>query len=281
MRLIQVPYDSGRKNFRMGNGPSHVVRHALTSLGEFQVETIEVEELAFEQGTTLRILSSLSHAVSASISGGEFPLVLAGNCVSSLGTLAGLGQRTGVVWLDAHGDFNTPETTTSGFFDGMALATATGRCWKNLTATIPGFRAVSEDDVILIGARDLDPDERKLLDHSAVTQIGTAAIRQRGVKDAVGTMLTRVKTDQIYLHIDLDVLDIGEARVNLFSSTGGLRVSELIEIVSFLAEHKVIAAAAITAYDPSYEAADNRAVRAAVLVIKELGEAQLRRAGVE
>jgi arginase len=68
------------------------------------------------------------------------PVVLAGNCMTAVGTLAGLGGTPAVLWFDAHGDFNTPETTASGFLDGMALAMLTGRCWANLTRTVHCFQ---------------------------------------------------------------------------------------------------------------------------------------------
>jgi arginase len=98
--------------------------------------------------------------------------VLAGNCISCIGTLAGLGDPPpAIIRLDAHGDFNTPESTLSGFLDGMVLATAVGRCWGKLAATIPGFHPTPEAQVVLLSARDFDVDERALLDHSAVSLI--------------------------------------------------------------------------------------------------------------
>ncbi len=274
MQVIQVPYDSGRKNFRMGNG--HLVKHALADLGEISVETIEVEELTFEQGTTFRILRSLSDAVSRAVARGQFPLVLAGGCISSAGTLAGLGQQTGIVWLDAHGDFNTPDTTPSGFFDGMALATATGRCWRNLARTVPGFVAVSDENVALVGARALDQDEEMALQASGISTIAVATVREQGVRAALDKVLTRLPAKQLYLHIDLDVLDLGEARVNPFSCEGGLTVAELLEIVQMVASRKPLAAAAITAYDPSSDE-DGRGLQAAALLVKELNGVQAAR----
>lgn len=269
-QLIQVPYDSGHKGIRMGTGPAHLVKHGLGSLREVRVDQIEVEELPFELGTTLRVLRSLSETVTSAVQSNRFPLVLAGNCISCVGTLAGLGtDSAAVVWLDAHGDFNTPETTVSGFLDGMALATATGRCWKNLTSSIRGFRPVCEKNVVLIGARDLDPEERQLLERSDVTWIDTATIRRRGAEVALCHALENLKPEQIYLHIDLDVLDLTEARVNQFSSAGGLTLAELLQTVRVVAGARPVAAAAITAYDPSYDN-DGKAFQAGAALIKEL-----------
>lgn len=89
-----------------------------------------------EIGTARDLDRQLAVSVAATVARGVFPLTLAGNCISSVGTLGGLGAGpTGVLWFDAHGDFNTPESTVGGFLDGMALATVTGRCWTGLAAT--------------------------------------------------------------------------------------------------------------------------------------------------
>jgi arginase len=254
----------------MGMGPAHLINHATGLLGQAAVSQIEVEELPFEVGTTFRVLRSLSEKVQTAAQSNCFPLVLAGGCISCVGTLAGVGARpVGVVWMDAHGDFNTPETTLSGFLDGMALAAATGRCWQNLTLSVPGFRPVSEKNVVLIGARDLDPEERRLLERSAVSWIQTDTMRERGTEAALGQALEGLEADQVYLHIDLDVLDRSEANVNQFSSAGGLTLAELQQIVRLVAAARSVVAAAITAYDPSYDK-DGRALRAGMQLIKEL-----------
>jgi len=254
----------------MGAGPARLVNHGLGSLSDVRVDQVEVEELAFELGTTFRVLRALAEKVTIAVQSNHIPLILAGECLSCVGTLAGLAaESTAIVWLDAHADFNTPETTVSGFLDGMALATATGRCWQKLTSSVRGFRPAGERNVVLIGARDLDPEERALLERSAITSIDTTTIRKRGAKDALCGPLNSLNAQQLYLHIDLDVLDLSEARVNQFSSTGGLSLAELLDTVRAVAATRPVAAAAITAYDPSYDE-DGRALRAGTALIKEL-----------
>ena len=152
----------------MGNGPSHIAHQLANHKGVFR-ETISVEERPFELGTTFSILHAVSDAVRASIANRRFPILLAGGCLSSLASLSAIGtQGTGLIWFDAHGDFNTPETTPSGFIDGMAIAAITGRCWRTLTASVPGFVALPESNVALIGARDFDAEEFSALKDSGV-----------------------------------------------------------------------------------------------------------------
>jgi len=201
-------------------------------------------------------------------------LVLAGGCISCIGTLAGLGAPPpAIIWLDAHGDFNTPETTISGFLDGMALATAVGRCWGKLAATVPGFRPVPESQTVLVGAREFDVSERTLLDSSAVHLIDPQRIRNHGWRAELEPLWAKIQTHtgRVYLHIDLDVLDPAAARVNQFAAAGGLTLTELLGIVSFVRERFALAATAITAYDPEYDEGE-KAVKAAVDVIRELSK---------
>ena len=117
---------------------------------------------------------------------------------------AELQGRTNVFWFDAHGDFNTPETTTSGFLDGMVPLTVTGRCWQNLSRDIPGFAAISQQNVTAIGVRDLDEEEALAFHGSAIRQVSVPTLGQE-----LSTVLAErgLAGETAYLHVDLDVLD--------------------------------------------------------------------------
>jgi len=82
-------------------------------------------------------------------------VVLTGNCHSQQAVIAGVGSGgLGLVWMDCHADFHTPETTESGYFDGYGLAMVVGDCWQTLCATVPGFVALREENVVLVGVRE-------------------------------------------------------------------------------------------------------------------------------
>jgi hypothetical protein len=103
------------------------------------------------------------------------------------------GPGVGLVWLDAHGDFNTPETDTSGFLDGQGLAIAVGRCWRSLAATIPGFTPLPERDVVLVGARDLTHAQGEVLRDSEVTWLRPEDARRADrIAAAVASLAERV-----------------------------------------------------------------------------------------
>jgi arginase family enzyme len=131
--------------------------------------------------------------VEDALSGGRFPVITASDCticLTTLPTVARLVPRARVLWLDAHGDFNTPATTPSGFLGGMCLAGACGR-WDT------GFEGrLDAADVVMVGARDLDAGERAELDLAGVPRVE----RFSDVADAVDGV-------QVYVHLDLDVLD--------------------------------------------------------------------------
>ena len=269
VHLIQVPYDSGHRNVRMGRGPLHFHEHGaadrLNAAGHEVAESlIEVPSpFPTEIGTSFALHRALADAVRGAVAAERFPLILAGNCGSALGTVSGLRSATphdsspvGVIWLDAHADFHTPDTTTSGFLDGTALATLTGQCWHALTSAIPGFLPVSDAHVVLVGARDIDPAEELRLAGSRVIRVEATRLRAEGagntgsLHDAL-TELTRRNVARVYLHIDLDVHDPADAQANQYAAPGGLAPSTVRDLVTAVAGRFEIVAAALTAYDPT------------------------------
>ena len=180
IQLLLVPYDSGQRGWRCGAGPEHLVRAGLPAHLQRQghiVTAIHIIEddpayAPAEIRTAFELARRLATTVRSARTACHFPLVLSGNCNTAVGTLSGLTPaRRATFWFDAHGDCNTPETTMSGFLDGMGLAMTMGLCWHHLGATVPGFQPVAAEATFLLGARDLDPPEAALLEGSAITAI--------------------------------------------------------------------------------------------------------------
>jgi arginase len=274
--LILVPYDCGLRGVRMGGGPEHLMERGMVGALEgdgHQVTVTRLEstvEPPAEIAVAFDLTRSLATAVGAARAAGQLPMVLAGNCFAAVGTLAGLGaDGAGVFWLDAHGDLNTPDTTASGLLDGMALATLTGRCWRGLVATVPGFAPVPDHRLVLVGARDLDPPEEALAAAVGIRRIGPRDLARSGVRRALAPVAGRMAsgTDGFYLHLDLDVLDPGVATVNEFSAPGGLTLEDLRTVVEVVAEAGPILGAAMTALDPAADR-DGRAASAAMTVAR-------------
>lgn len=280
VHLIEVPYDSGWRDRRMGRGPAFLVgnggreavRGVAGNVEECRVESDDV--FPTEIGTTFRLLGGIAARVRDADRSGHFPLVLAGNCSSTVGALAGLGpSRAGLLWFDAHGDFNTPETSGSGFLDGMGLAVAVGHCWQAVCAAIPGFAPLAEDRAALVGVRDLDPAEGERVRASQVASVNPGSIRDGGAADALEPVLDRWDgaVEGIYLHLDLDVCDPALAPVNPLQPAGGLSPDELRQCVAAAAGRHRILGASITAYDPASDPGGKGAAMA-VALMEQLAE---------
>lgn len=260
----------------MGSGPLHLIRNGLAQTLKQYANHVYVDAVesnsAFqaEIKTTFELYRLLAERVRAAISSDRFPLILSGNCNSSLGTIAGIGpERLGIIWFDGHGDFNTPETSVSGFLDGMGLATAVGLCWKTLASSIPGFSPVAGTDVIHVGARDFSSDEKQLFDRSGVKVITAEAIKQTGLRAALDKALEALRTrvERIYLHFDLDVLDPEVAQANEFAPPNGLTVEQVEQAIVMIGERFKICASTIASYDPRFDE-EGQTMRAGTRIIK-------------
>ena len=266
IQIIQVPYDCGYKNKRQGLGPEYFLKNNLVQMLEedghqAQVTRIDAKsKFTLEVGTAFELNRLLSNEVKNTIAAGRFPLALTGNCNCCLGNIAGVNpDRLGVVWFDAHGEFNTPETTQSGFLDGMPLATATGRCWKELAKTIPGFAPVKESNVILVGARDLDDEEQRQLEQSNINLIRSEGLADSALLKSIEAALLSLRglVSGIYLHIDMDAFEIGEGAANHYGATGGLSVELIEDAIALVKRHFIIKSATIASFDPACDTQGN------------------------
>lgn len=276
IEVIAVPYDSGHKGTRTGRGPIRFLEYGLDRILRNQGHKVTVQQigshtpLTTEVGTTFELARNLAAAVRSAVDRKAFPIVLAGNCNSCVGTVAGIGpDGLGVVWLDAHGDFNTPETTESGFLDGMGLAMVTGRCWKALLKTIPGFGAVADANVVHIGARDLDAEEGRLLKQSDIQLVSPNGMEASSIRNAAKTALVelRKRVNRVYLHVDIDVLHIAGAEPNHLAVPGGLSVQLVEELVVATRDMFEVCAVAITSFDPAYDSG-NRVLRTGLRLLE-------------
>lgn len=260
----------------MGLGPERLVPGVADTLGDKGHEVFRQRIAAdpysagYEMGAMLAIDQRVADAVSHATHNAELPMVFVGDCFAQTGVLAGLGGGVGLVWFDAHGDFNTPDTTLSGYLNGMALATSAGRCWRSVLARIPTFSPVEERNVVLAGSRSLDPGELDLLSDSDVHLIEMEQFATAGMfEQALDDVATRV--DRVSIHVDLDVLDPRELTANRLAVPDGASVARIAEAIDAVKARFMIAAVTFSSYDP---AADER--RHGPSVATELALAVLR-----
>jgi arginase len=273
--IIGVPYDLDQPYTGKGKAPDALLDRGLAQrLGELGYTTVlaEMVDLPDSDDPLLtrigRLMTKVGYEVARSRAAGFFPLIVGGDCLVALGALSGLLDplNTAVAWLDAHGDFNTPETTISGYLGGMPLACAVGRGLSELREQCKLATPVPERNVALIGVRDLDAAEEQLLLESSVALVrGPELERDPAALDRALHGLSRLP--QLYLHVDIDVLDPTEAPGVDYPVAGGLRLDELTRIVRRTVGLGNIAALAITAVNPEHDI-DERTVVAALAVIE-------------
>ena len=144
---------------------------------------------------------------------GYLNLGLYNNCSSLMGMLGGLRhaagepRRIGLVWIDAHGDYNTPETTLSGMLGGMPVAIAAGDALHRMRRQAKLDQPIAKSDIVMVGVRDTDPLEQARIEADGIARLSVTDVRARG--EAFHEALARLgeATDAIYVHVDLDVLD--------------------------------------------------------------------------
>jgi arginase len=184
------------------------------------------------------LYTSVARAVTRARADDGRPVVVAsGDCLTALGTVAGLqaiGADPAVVWFDAHGDVQTPETSSSGYLAGMALRLLTGYR-PELIASRLGLRPVPEDRIVLVGARDLDPPE--------VTYLDQAPIRRRQVTDL---SVADLPDGPLYVHVDLDVVDGAQLPALRYPTPGGPDAGQVADALSLLFGTGRVAAVGIT-----------------------------------
>jgi arginase len=270
IQLLAVPYDSGNRGVRMGAGPERLldagIQRALVEDGHRVFAKIaELPEHAWhaEIESGFELMRMLAGEVSAAKAEGRLPIVLAGNCNTSIGTVSGLDSDIAVTWFDAHADFNTPETTTSGFLDGTAVSILTGRCWKRLAESV-GLRPVPDNQICLIGTRDVDQAEGELLEGAGIDVVAPANVSSK-LSRVLAHMGEHV--DDVYVHLDLDVLDASVATANSYAVGGGMTVEDVEHALSLIARQFHIVAITLSAYDPAADS-DGAAAAAAIRLVR-------------
>jgi arginase len=233
-------YDHDYRRGSMGQArtmvvPFHLDEHEPELEVPVEAESIVYGDLA--AGSTWDRLAELQElvatAVAAELSVDGVPVVLSGCCTTALGTVAGMqraGEDPAVIWFDAHGDLQSPQTSTSGYPGGMVLRQLLGGADRT-SADRLGLRAVREDDVVLVDARDLDPAEADFL--------ATSAVRHVGVGEVAGLELPR---GPYYLHVDLDVLDSADVAGLRFPVAGGPTADEVWAAVRTILATREVAA---------------------------------------
>lgn len=259
--LLVVPYHLGRRGVGMGAGPFHLLDAGLEQTlrsfdPDLEVEWVELAEpFRQEVEADFGVNRALAARVAAVRERGKVPFVLGGNCSCAVATTAGDGdvQRRGVVWFDAHADAHTPDTSSSGFLEGMPVAVLTGRAWTKIAASIDRFAPVADETVLLAGVRSMETAERELVDASGITVVPPDGLGagSDGLDEALARLAGRV--DDVHLHVDLDVIDPSQGRANEYAAPGGPSVQDVCEGIVAVGRHCAVDSVSLTSYNPNVD----------------------------
>lgn len=253
IRIIGVPIDLGQSKRGVDMGPA-ALRYAglaemLAALGHRVVDagdiSVPVRETVFAEApqhylpSITRVCSSTYEAARQAVAAGETPLFLGGDHTLAIGSIGGTSHTApcGLLWIDAHADLNTPQTTISGNIHGMTLAVLLGEGYPELVGVGRPGAKLRPQDVVLIAVRELDPGERERLRVSGVTVYTMRDVDERGIGPVVREALERLEQHRrIHVTLDMDSLDPQTGPGVGTPSPGGLSYREAQLMMELIAD---------------------------------------------
>ncbi|MGE4299889.1 MAG: arginase [Desulfovibrionaceae bacterium] len=294
VRVVGVPLDLGVSKLGVDMGPT-AIRYAgiLDALAWAGIEYTDAGDLdvvrnfsldclapAAREAAKLAEIIRVSEALAAETFGaanrGELPLTLGGDHSTSIGAVAGVAKavgKLGLVWLDAHPDANTPQTSPSGNIHGMPLAIALGHGHEALVRCAGFAPKVRPENVCIVGAKDIDPPERAFLERNGVALFTTFDIEDMGIARVMeqAAAIASRDTDGVYVSFDSDVMDRNLAPGTGIVTRGGLNYREISYVMQFLGANVHLAGLDIIEVNPLMDKGNRTAELCVELAMAALG----------
>ncbi|MBQ1711183.1 MAG: arginase [Treponema sp.] len=297
VHILEMPLDFGASRHGSDMGPSAIrlagIKERLESLNHktfehadiFQPQPQEYEQVGNPKAKYLKPIvnacTKLATSVEEISSKGDFPLVLGGDHSIVLGTLAGLAasakkenKKIGVLYVDAHGDFNDTNTSPTGNIHGECLAASAGIGLPDLTNLYFEGQKVDPHNICFVGCRDLDPGEKVLMKKAGVTVFTMSDIDRQGFSEIVKKVLKFFETHADWIHVsfDMDVLDPMYAPGTGIPLPGGLTNREALLLMEEMASIGKVKSAEIVEVNPILDVRNQTAILAVSLAARLLGE---------
>ena len=297
VHILEMPLDFGASRHGSDMGPSAIrlagIKERLESLNHktfehadiFQPQPQEYEQVGNPKAKYLKPIVNACTKLAASVeeisSKGDFPLVLGGDHSIVLGTLAGLAasakkenKKIGVLYVDAHGDFNDTNTSPTGNIHGECLAASAGLGLPDLTNLYFEGQKVDPQNICFVGCRDLDPGEKVLMKKAGVTVFTMSDIDRQGFSEIVKKVLKFFETHADWIHVsfDMDVLDPMYAPGTGIPLPGGLTNREALLLMEEMASIGKVKSAEIVEVNPILDVRNQTAILAVSLAARLLGE---------
>jgi arginase len=287
--IFGVPMDLGQDRRGVDMGPSAIryarLQGALEELG-YQVadlgnavtplpETVEKKEEMRHLAAVRDVCEEVAEQAEAMISAGLFPIFLGGDHSIAIGTVSGVAknfERTGVIWLDAHADFNTPQTSPSGNIHGMPLSVLTGLGHPDLVAIGGEGASVRTEDVVILGLRSVDLEERRLLREAGIRVYTMKEVDAYGIASVVRRALKALShLDRVHVSLDLDMVDPGIAPGVGTPVRGGLTYREAHLVMELINEAGIATSLDVVEINPILDERNGTAELAVELVASLMG----------
>ena len=290
--VVGIPMDLGQSRRGVDMGPSATryagldaqlrrLGYSTENLGNLHIpdrDTLPAEGGMAFLGAAAEACARIYDVARAAVARGNFPLFLGGDHSLALGTIGGVteAEPTGVLWIDAHADMNTPETSPSGNLHGMPLAALLGYGDAQMVDVGRPGAKLDPGDVVLIGLRSIDPGERELIRRTGVGVYTMRQLDERGVSVVVREALVRLAhRPRLHVSLDMDVLDPGEAPGVGTPVSGGLTYREAHLLMEIVAESGRVASAEVVEINPILDHGNQTARLACGLISSLLGQSIL------
>jgi arginase len=286
VEIIGVPLDLGQTERGTDVGPAAIryaglrerlvgQGHDVSDLGNLTVPAAAIVEQDQRVPTIARVTQELFEVTRASLSRGALPLVLGGDHSVAIGSVAASADSgdTGLLWIDAHGDFNTHETSPSGNVHGMPLAVVLGRGDPVLVGVGGNGARLRPEDVVIVGVRQLDPGERRALREAGVLVFSMSDIDERGMNDVADQALSVLsKRKNLHVSFDIDVMDPHDAPGVGTPVRGGLSYREMQLLMEKIADCERLSALDVVEVNPMLDVRNQTAQTAVDLILSALGQ---------
>mgnify|MGYP000923181054 CR=1 FL=1 len=296
--IIGVPMDLGASRRGVDMGPSalriaqvgerlRALGYSVSDQGNLSVRVRDVlphgeaNAKAHYLEEIVEVLTTLKNTVYECTKGGHRPLILGGDHSIAMGTVAGLSkafqdkkQKLGLIWFDAHGDINTPDTTLSGNIHGMPVAHILGMGHKQLLGIADSLPMIDPSKVCLIGLRDLDPGERTLIKKTGVKAFTMREIDERGMRDVVLESIRTASDGTAGFHVSFDVDGVDPSFAPGVGTpvTGGITYREAHLAMELIADSTKMTSMEVTEVNPILDVSNQTANLAVEMVLSAFGK---------
>ncbi len=293
MEIIGVPLDLGADRRGVDMGPSAVryaglseklreLGHKVHDSGNINTPIAEGSKVEYSNAKYLsevrRVCLELSKEVAGAMRSKKLPVVIGGDHSIAIGTIAGVREAVngelGVLWLDAHGDYNTPDISPSGNIHGMSLAVSAGLGQKWFPTPPWPKKSINPSKIAIVGARQLDPEEQESLKRSGVHVFSMADVDRLGMQEVMSRAIkvTRNGTEGVHVSFDMDVVDPSDAPGVGTPVRGGITYREAHLVMEMVSEAGVVRSLEVVEVNPILDQHNSTAELAVELILSSMGK---------